>query len=410
MPYQFIENCNAEELNGFCRSHLYNNIYQTSFWSFVKKEWRHEYVAVKKENEIVASAMILFRKLPLNLTLAYIPRGPIMDYSNEELVQFTLNAIRRFCKKNHAVECKFDPNIILGSYELSQKEEAQKKTDEKLVKLLVKNGAVFHGYNLDLSEAVQPRFQCCFEINENWKDNLPKKTCEKVKSSFKKGIKICNEGVDGAYHLAQMIAFTEKRKGIALRNEEYFSTVLHQFKDSSAVLVARLNHDEILEDLHKRKDEYLKQMEEFKEGAPKKLKQFTKLFEDTEKEIEKVKVQKNEDGAEVIVSALLLVHDGTTCELLYSGLNENYRRYLAAYSLRYKAIEWAAEQGCRYFNFGGVEGSLDDGLFTFKSSFNPKINVYIGEFDLSCNSLLYPMLTVAIRLRKKRQLKKRGKV
>ena len=42
---------------------------------------------------------------------------------------------------------------------------------------------------------------------------------------------------------------------------------------------------------------------------------------------------------------LLLVHDGTTCELLYSGLNEKYRRYLAAYALRCRGIQWAFEQG-----------------------------------------------------------------
>ena len=40
--------------------------------------------------------------------------------------------------------------------------------------------------------------------------------------------------------------------------------------------------------------------------------------------------------------------------------------------------------GCTSFNFGRVEGSLDDGLFTFKSSFDPEIDVFIGEFILSC--------------------------
>ncbi len=410
MPYQFIENCNAEILNEFCKNHPYNNIYQTSHWSFVKKEWNHEYVVVKENNQIVATAMILFRSLPFKLTMAYIPRGPIMDYSNQELVKFTLSSIRDFCKKRHAIECKFDPNIVIGSFEISQKQEAQNAKDDQLVADLNRAGAIFHGYNISLSEAVQPRFQCCFEIDENWESRFPKKTLEKVNSSFKKGIQIQNEGIDGAKHLAQMIEFTEKRKGIALRNEEYFNTMLHQFKDSSTVLVATLNHDLLLENLEKRKAEYMAQKAEFNVGAPKKLKQITKLLEDTEKEIEKVKEQKKEDGANVNISALLLVHDGNTCELLYSGLNEKYRRYLSAYSLRYKAIEWAATQGCKYFNFGGVEGSLDDGLFTFKSSFNPKINVYVGEFDLCCNRILYPILTKAIQVKKARQLKKRGNV
>ena len=89
-------------------------------------------------------------------------------------------------------------------------------------------------------------------------------------------------------------------------------------------------------------------------------------------------------GEIIDASALLLVSDGSTCELLYSGLNEDFRKYHPAYTLRYKAMEWAKANGCTSFNFGGVEGSLDDGLFTFKSSFDPEIDVFIGEFILSC--------------------------
>lgn len=134
-------------------------------------------------------------------------------------------------------------------------------------------------------------------------------------------------------------------------------------------------------------------LQELDEKANKKRKQLEKQISDLDEEKAKLRQQAEEDGSDILVSALLLVHDGTTCELLYSGLNEKYRRYLAAYALRFRGIQWAFEQGCTRFNFGGVEGTLDDGLFTFKSSFVPKIDVYLGEFSLACKPLLYPIWT-----------------
>lgn len=99
---------------------------------------------------------------------------------------------------------------------------------------------------------------------------------------------------------------------------------------------------------------------ELDEKANKKRVQLEKQIADLDAEKLRLRQQAQEDGRDILVSALLLVHDGTTCELLYSGLNEKYRRYLAAYALRCRGIQWAFEQGCTRFNFGGVEGTLDD--------------------------------------------------
>ena len=39
-----------------------------------------------------AAAQILFRRLPLGLTIAYIPKGPLVDWTNSQQVQAIFSA------------------------------------------------------------------------------------------------------------------------------------------------------------------------------------------------------------------------------------------------------------------------------------------------------------------------------
>ena len=390
MNLRFSE-ISGNQLDRFTAQHPCNNIYQTQAWAQVKSEWQHRMVGLFDQDQLVAAAMILIRSLPLGMKLAYIPRGPIMNVNDAQQTAFFLRQIRQYCRKLGAVECKFDPYLIIGTFDLDQKQQAWQATSPATEPLKAA-GARFAGYTRQLSQTIQPRFQLCLHYQPQWQQLLPKKTREKIQSSFERGIEIELGGVERAHDLARMVEMTEQRKHIHLRNEEYFKTILKQFAGRSCVLCAVLDHQKALNRIDQRYQTLSRHLEQLDDKAVKKRKQLEKQLADLTAEKEKTLRQCEQDGQRVLVSALLLVHDGRTCELLYSGLDGRYRRYLAAYALRYQAIAWAFDQqGCTRFNFGGVEGSLDDGLFVFKSSFNPKIEVYLGEFSLPCRRLLYPL-------------------
>ena len=46
------------------------------------------YTGVYRDNELVATGLVLIKRLPLSFCMYYLPRGPIMDYKDKELVQF----------------------------------------------------------------------------------------------------------------------------------------------------------------------------------------------------------------------------------------------------------------------------------------------------------------------------------
>ena len=47
-----------------------------------------------------AAAQILFKRLPLGFTIAYVPKGPLVDWQNSEQCQTLLEAIHIAAKKH----------------------------------------------------------------------------------------------------------------------------------------------------------------------------------------------------------------------------------------------------------------------------------------------------------------------
>lgn len=409
MKYEFISDLDKNELDELVRSSSLKSIYQFSNWSKIKNDWEHYYIGIKENGILKAGGLLLFRKLPLGFKMGYMPRGPIVDTKDSELMQFLFKELRSFCLKKKAIVLKFDPNIRLGTFDIHAKEEAQNVRNDELVHRFESCKAKYLGYELDMTKNIQPRFQLCFSVDENWQNKFPAKTMKKIESSFKKGVVISQEDVSHVHELAEMIHFTEKRKGIALRNENYFKIMMDAYPSHSTILTARIQHSLIYAELEKKIKELDEQIKKLPDGAPKRLKQLEAQKNHLIEECQTVKKDWDEDGDQVLISALILIDDGTTVELLYSGLNEKYRRYLSAYALRYKGIEYAYQKGCSRFNFGGVQGSLEDALFTFKSSFAPSIDVYLGEFDLPCMKLIYPLWAKCLPQAKKIMKKLRTK-
>ena len=102
----------------------------------------------------------------------------------------------------------------------------------------------------------------------------------------------------------------------------------------------------------------------------------------------------------VPLSGTLVLEFGKTSENIYAGMDEDYRRYQPAILTWYETANHAFERGAEWQNMGGIENSLDGGLYNFKSKFNPRIEQFIGEFNLPV-SPLYGPANFAYKLRKK---------
>lgn len=405
MTYTFQSNINQSDFDAFVRNSPLSNIMQHSHWAKVKQDWHSMLCGVYQNGELQACALLLTRKLMFGFTLGYIPRGPIMDYTNETLVDFMLDSLYQLARKKRILSIKFDPNLY-KTFPLTQKAEARKARLDEITALLAKHRYCIHkGYAEDMYDNTQPRHQLCFYDTEGILDVFPKKTKEKINQAFTYHVEIEEHGIESVDEFQKMIACTEQRKGIVLRNAQYFANMMDAYKDESVLLFAYLNQDALIHTLTTKKQEFLDELNQLPENAHKKKEILLKRIAKTTKELETVTNDRKKDGPRPLVSALLLVRDAITTELLYSGLNGHYKQYLAPYALRHHAIAWSIKNGCRRFNFGGVQGSFDDGLFEFKSAFHPSIDVYVGEFDIVVNAAMYHVIETLIPTLKKWKLK-----
>ena len=64
-----------------------------------------------------------------------------------------------------------------------------------------------------------------------------------------------------------------------------------------------------------------------------------------------------------------------------------------------KRLAMPLSEVCCGKNLGGVENSLNGGLYHFKEKFNPTIEEYLGEFTMPIHPL-YPLLRLALDFRK----------
>lgn len=98
--YSYKIGISAEEHDQFAKASDQTNLLQSSNWAKIKDNWDNERLGFYKDGQLVASASVLIKSLPLGFTMLYIPRGPIMDYSDKELVAFVINSLKNSEKPN----------------------------------------------------------------------------------------------------------------------------------------------------------------------------------------------------------------------------------------------------------------------------------------------------------------------
>ena len=408
--YSYKINIPSNEFDEMAKKHMYASIYQDSAWGKVKKDWNLFNIAIYRDSELVGGSYVLERNVIGHYTLGYMTRGPLIDFDNEEEVACFFDGLHELAKKQHMISVKFDPNIY-GTYSIDQTKEAMEYRNEKIVSLLKKYNCQHLGYTLDLYAATQPRMQVAMPACDDVTSLFPKKTKDKLKIANKHHIEIKPVDVSGAKEFSELIALTEARKGIMLRDKAYFENMMRAYPKNSILLFAYANLKEMAIELEEKRFSLQQKLEELDEKAVNKKEEIKKQLEKNLLEQKQIALYREEDGDYPLITGLLLVWDKKNCELLYSGLNGKYRKFYGAYLLRQKAMEYAFSQGCEEFDFGGVENTFDGGLFEFKSSFHPNIRTYIGEFDYIHKPFLFKLMNAGIHYTKiiKLAIAKKGK-
>ena len=398
--YTYKIGITAEEHDEFVKTSPQTNLLQSSDWAKIKDNWGNERLGVYQDHKLVAVASILIQPLPLGFTMLYIPRGPIMDYQNSELVAFMLQSIKTYARSKRAVFAKFDPSLFLRKGLIGQEVKDQEAT-LAIIQSLKDCGVEWVGRTEDMGETIQPRFQANIYKEFFTEDLLSKSTKQAIRTARNKGVEVIFGGTELLDEFAALMKKTEARKGIHLRGRDYYEKLLTTYAGQSYITLSRINLAERLASLKEQLKKNQTEASRFNEKTkPGKIDNNRQEKERLEEEIQFLH-QELKAGQEIVsLSGTLTLEFGGTSENVYAGMDENFRRYQPAILTWYETAQHAFDRGATWQNMGGVENQLDGGLYHFKSKFNPMIEEFVGEFNLP-TSMLYPLVNKAYQLRKK---------
>lgn len=396
---KFLTDINNEKYTEFIKSHKHGNMMQAIEWSAIKNTWGAVRVAVSDdEDNIIAAAQVLTRK-----GLWYVPRGPILDYNNKELLGFFLTNLKKFAKTKQAKLVKLDIPIAVKDEKLANfKDVDVDRSNDELIKTFKSYGYNHKGFSLDMSSTIQPRFNTVTKLEKPIPDLFSKDTRRLIRDADKKFVEVRRCGKENLDDFLFALACTEKRKNISLRGREYFENLIDTFGDNALLYISYINVEKALKECHNRKENLEKEIEELGEKSPKKKRTLEEQVAGTDKLIALFNGLEIEDKSkDQVISAAITIAYGNHAEIIYAGMNEDFAKLPAQYKVFSDTMKKAQEMGISEVSMGGIEGSLNDSLLCFKSKFSPNIVEYYGEFDLVISHVFNLMYNYGLPLRRK---------
>ena len=387
------------EYDQFVKEHELVNVLQSSAWEEVKSDWQHEKFGVYRGDKLLATASILIKTLPLGYRMFYIPRGPVLDYKDAKLLNFVLQSIKSYARSKRAIFVIFDPSICLSQSSIKH-EKTEYPENMAIIENLQRMGVRWSGKTDGMGDTIQPRIQAKIYKENFAEDKLCKSTKQAIRSARNKGVEIKIGGDELLESFSFLMKKTEKRKDIHLRNEAYYKKLLDNFKDKAYIALATLDIAKRLRELEEQLAKNLALEEAFTESTR------TSKVEAQRRKKERLVEERaflqrylNEEKSNIPLAATLSLEFGNTSVNLYAGMDDAFKRYNAPILTWYETARYAFERGMVWQNLGGVENSLNGGLYHFKEKFNPTIEEYLGEFTMPIHPL-YPLLRLALDFRK----------
>ncbi len=411
-----------EKYESFLKEQPKSHFLQSYAWgelSKVKKNLTPYYLGlIDEKKNIVATALLLQKHLPLNYCYFYCPRGYIIDYENEELLTEMTKQIIKFAKSKKAIFVKIDPDLIYKDYNYLDEEQPLPYDTNKIFENLKKLGYKHLGFTKNF-ETMQPRYTFRIDLNQSLEEiesHFSKTTKQRIAKAKKLDTYVeigTEKDLKEFYHL---MTLTESRKDFVSYNEDYYDTlydILNGGENSKAILfLGKVDIDKTI----KKIKENLKQVnnqisilpiDNLSKSAKNKLNELTKQKENYNQEIKKYEEYKKEYGNNLTLSAHMIVEYADKAWVLYAGNHNILTETYVNYYTYEEHIKYCKEKGLKVYDQFGTIGDLSKdnprfGLHEFKKKFGGDYIEFLGEFDYVTNRLMYFIFTKLVPFYRKR--------
>ena len=401
----YIKELTNAEFNLFTDNFPYFSIYQTSEYGFIMNTQNYTSIflgLVNDSEKIVAASLILIEKDGI-FKYAYAPKGFLIDYNNNELVEEFTKLIKEYLNKKKVMAIKINPMIIKSSYDYRTNITHVNPNFKNQIEFLKSLNYYHLGFN-NLFEAFKPRYDAIIDLNKpitTLFGNMNKNLKNKIKSADKNGVRVIKSSETELDYLYSQI------KNKYPRDKKYFEDVLFFFKKRNMIdyYYAKLDTNTYLISIQKK---YQKQMEICNKINNKLFKNAgknnTKLINSKIYEENKLNELKNElvfatkllkeNPEGILLASMLITKYRNEVSIFIDGYNKDFKKLNAKHLMTWKLIEKYSKEKYKRFNLGGmtnpnIKNEKYKGLNEFKLSFNARCIEYIGDLELITNQTIY---------------------
>ncbi|MBX2998114.1 MAG: peptidoglycan bridge formation glycyltransferase FemA/FemB family protein [Caldilineaceae bacterium] len=326
------------------------HVLQSWEWGEIKMQtgWQAERYAVTGSDGTPRAAFQFLWRQPiaqLPLRVGYIPKGPVLDWEDDEAVDAVLARIEDLCRAQGCLFVKIDPDVAEGE-----------RTGRRLRALLHKRGWRFSPEQIQFKNTAYTDLTVDEEslmmaFKSKWRYN--------VRLAERRGIEIREGDGEDLRAFYELYKETSERDGFLVRPFDYYKITWE------TMLAAGANPQNPA-------------------GGALLL------------------AEHREDAKPV--AGLFLFRYGERAWYFYGASSERRRRDMPNHLLQWRAMQWAKAQGCTLYDWWGAPTHLDDpddsmqGVWAFKEGFAADFRSHIGAWDWSPQPLLWSVYHRAMPL------------
>jgi peptidoglycan pentaglycine glycine transferase (the first glycine) len=273
------------------------------------------------------------------ISIGYIPRGPMLDWSDCKLRKQVLADIQRIARDEHVLFVKSEPELSLGTGIPGRENAQENRVGQEVLDELKQNGWHFS------ESQVQFRNTALLSLDgseEDWLKRMKQKTRYNLRIAQRDGVTVRLADESEFPMMYRMYAETSVRDGFVIRSEDYYLNVWKTFFHAGMLspLIAEV------------------------------------------------------DGQGV--AGLMLFSFGTKAWYLYGMSTGLHREKMPNYLLQWEAMRIAKSKSCQIYDLWGAPDVFDDtdsmsGVFRFKEGLGASVLRTCGAWDYVVNSLGYTL-------------------
>ena len=404
-----LEILTEKEFREFATSHPLFSFHQTKEWGELKKKngWEYEFVGMREKKKIVAATMLLSKNTPIHQKIFYSPRGFLLDFENQKLLETFTKEIKKYIKSKKGFFLKIDPYLIYQERDRNGELVPNGIDHSKVVTNLQKLGYHHYGFNITFGSELQPRWIYVLDLKGKEKDtvfqNFSADTKRYINRAIKNGLEIEEVTLDHLEDFTKIMEHTSQRRGFINRPYSYYKEMVKTLGKNVKILSCFLDTEKALKKVQEELLPLEQEVQEAKlhmeEVGSKKSKDHYQMkqkeLENLQKKEEEFQKLKESHGPKIIMASSMFLLFGHEVLYLYSGSYEEFMKYNAQYLIQWEIIQYAVDHHYDRYNFYGIEGNFQKenndtyGIYEFKKGFDGKVEEMIGEFDLIIHPFSY---------------------